>query len=560
MILKTNIRFTNKPNQKAGRKGMVVFFFFLLILFHFSSLGHAGRVSHVRIGTTMDVKKLGIDDRAYGVLMGLFTHRSLTRFSPGGDIIGDLSSSWDSPDSTVWTFELRPGMKWHDGEPVTAEDVVFTYKYLLDKFPVFHRHFNLMQDVRAINPLSVRIYLSRPNSRFMVNVCCIEILPKHIFQDVDDPRSFYGPEATVGCGPFVFESFERKSGILTFGANEAYLPARPNVDRVSLRFFKNMDTLYLALKKGEIDLPYSFPMETDPASLMSLKKTAYISFCSTKNIGVPKAIFFNTGKPPVDDPALRRALALAIDYRKMIDLISGGYGSWPNTGFAPPGTPGFIETGPVVHSPENARKSLAKLGYKTRNGDGILTRDGKPLVLDCMMLNGFVENRRVAELLTRDFKKIGVDFIPKYVDANVFQSMVNREKAYTMILHRTTPWGMMSWAGCGSAYVDERNMGWTSTEDDSLFRIIDRMNKAVYEKTYRAAAADLQRYYAENMVVAPLFWNSLVFPYNNRLTGWKTDCNNGLLNRESWFSLEEARSGAVNEKSKKIKERLAKNP
>ena len=509
----------------------------VLTLFSLPAYGLQGHIDRLDIGTTMEVKNVGIGDRTFGLMMGILSHRSLTRFSADGSIVGDLASSWETHDATSWIFHLRPGTTWHDGKLLTADDVVFTYKYLIEKIPAYIRHFNLLEDIDATDPLTVRIRLKQPNSRFMVNVCGIEILPMHIYRNVDDPRVFFGPRAAIGSGPFVFQSFDANNGLITFSAYAAYKPEKPVVDMVRFHVYKNKDTLNLALKKGIVDLPYSFPMENDASSLMFLKKSGNLSFFSTENMGLPNALFFNTQKSPMDNPEMRRALSMAIDYQKMIDLISGGYGHWPNTGIVPPGMHAYFKTEPFLYSPEKAEEKLKDLGYEDNDGDGILDKGGIPLSIDCMIMNESTENRRAAELLKRDFDMVGVNFIPRYVDANVFQTMVNREKNYTMILHRTTSWGMMSWAGCGTAYIDERNMGWTSTVDGVLYRMIDRLNGAVSEEDYVRSASDLQKYYSENIFIIPLFWNTLVFPYNNRLSGWKTDCFNGILNLDSWFSL-----------------------
>jgi len=526
-------------NMKSAQNYSISFFIFLYFMV-FPVVGSAARVACINIGTTMKLNNLAIDDRTCGIMMGLFTHRALTRFSSNGDIIGDLATSWKVSDETVWTFMMANGVKWHDGKPVTAYDAAFTYKYLLEKFPVYRNHFNLLEDVEAIDAQTLQIRLRLPNYRFTVNVCGIEILPKHIFEKVDEPREFFGQKAVLGCGPFIFESFDEKNGILAFTANPLYVSnGMNNVDIVRVHFFKNKDILDLALKKGIIDLPYSFPMANDASSLRFIKNLKNISLHSVPNFGVPKAIFFNTQKPPVENPEMRRALAEAVDYQAMINLIAGEYGYWPNRSFVPVGTPGFVTTEPCVHDIESSMKRLAELGYKDTDGDGILEKNNRPLVLDCVVHSESVENRRVVELLKRDFKKIGVEFVPVYVDATVFQSKVNRERSYALLLHGTTSWGMMSWAGFGTAYIDERNMGWTNSNDEELLRIIDLMNNAASEETYFAYAAELQQLYAKNIYALPLFWNSIVIPYNNRLAGWKSEVSNGILNRETWGSLYE---------------------
>ncbi len=178
-------------NTNSAQKYVISFFIMLYCLL-FPAVGSADRVDCVNIGTTMELKNIAIDDRTCGVMMRLFTHRSLTCFSSDGDIIGDLATTWKVSDETVWTFTMENGVRWHDGKPVTAYDAAFTYKYLLNKFPVYSNHFNLLEDVEALNSQTLQIRLRQPNYRFTVNVCGIEILPKHIFEEKDNPASFSG--------------------------------------------------------------------------------------------------------------------------------------------------------------------------------------------------------------------------------------------------------------------------------------------------------------------------------------------------------------------------------
>jgi len=335
-------------------------------------------VARVEIGTTMQVRNVGIENRSFAIWRGLLTHRSLTRFSEYGSMVGDLGSSWDSPDGKVWTCRIRRDVKRHDGKEVTAQDVAFTSTYLREKFPVYARHFNLLEDVQAVDEGTVTVRLVGPNSQFPVNVSGIGVLPKHIFENVADPGAYFEPGAALGCGPFIFQSLDSRNGILTIVANPGHAPRRPAVDSVRIRTFKNAGTLYLALKKGEIDLPFNFPMANDVPFIHSLKGASHISPATIGNLGVPRALFFNTCKPPADNPAFCRALSLAVDYQAMMDLFSGGYGSWPKLGFVPDGCPGFAETAPLVHSPRDAASILDGLGFVDEDGDGLREYGGRP--------------------------------------------------------------------------------------------------------------------------------------------------------------------------------------
>lgn len=198
-------------NMNSAEKYFISFFILLYCLL-FPGDGSAARVACVNIGTTMELKNIAIEDRTCGIMMGLFTHRSLTRFSSDGEIIGDLAATWKVSDGTVWTFTIENGVRWHDGKPVTAYDAAFTYKYLVDKFPVYKNHFNLLEDAEAPDAQTLRIRLRQPNYRFAVNVCGIEILPKHIFEKVDEPREFSEKWQLRAAVPLSLTRLMKKTG------------------------------------------------------------------------------------------------------------------------------------------------------------------------------------------------------------------------------------------------------------------------------------------------------------------------------------------------------------
>ncbi len=491
------------------------------------------------VGTTMDVRGVDLEDYYFGTIKHLVSHKGLVRITENGDIEADLAEHIESENGRIWTFRLKPGYRWHDGEAVTALDAAFSIDYLVRKLPVYKSHFSMIERTEIIDERTLRLYLTKPHPRFLVNLLVLRLIPKHIFAEVTDPGNFSDKRAAIGCGPYVFHSLDPAAGILEFRAFSGYPRGEPAVKHIVFRMFKNPDTLYLALRKGEIDLPYFYAAGTSPAHLPSLLRNPNLHVVTIPNTGVPNALFLNTHKPPLDSLPFRKAISRSIRYEEIARLLGGGYGSVANAGFVPRGSPEFIETDPLVYDPSHAKKILDQLGYIDRDGDGIRENNGRPLELELLLRLDISGNARLAELLKEYFRNVGISLRLRPADMAMFRIISDQDRSHTMLLSRTTPWGMMMWAGCGSGYLDFRNIGWSLCDRNDFLDIVNRMNDARNDADYRKAAADFQRHLATEIPVLALYWEHLAQPLPKRYTGWKINPMYGVLWEETWFHLQE---------------------
>lgn len=494
-------------------------------------------VKRLVVGTTMTIGSINIDDYYYGILRAILTHRALVQLDEEGAIVEDMAEFWKTDDARRWVFSLRPGLRWHDGKPVTAADVTFSMKYLLEKIPVYGWHFKLVSSIETLDDNRVAINLSEPNPRFLVNLLVLRIIPRHIFKDVSHPKKFIEPEATIGSGPYVFKGYDNEAGVIRFEPFERYYKGTPNVGEVVIRLFKNADTLNLAFRKGEVDLPYFYASGTDPVRARALQRDPNVKVFLLNNPGIPQMLFFNLKKPVVSNVDFRRALSYAVNYKEILNLFGGGYGSVPNLGVIPEGSLGYTETPPFSYNPQKARESLEKLGFVDQDGDGIREKNGEPLALELVIRTDTESTFRLGERLRTYLAAVGIDLVLKPVDNTLFRQISDKERSHTMLLSRTTPWGMMMWAGSGTGYLDARNIGWSVLDDPDFFNIVDQMNEALDTDTYLKAVADLQLYYSRTVPVIPLFWNKLIQPYNSNLKGWVKNPMYGVLWEDTWFEL-----------------------
>jgi peptide/nickel transport system substrate-binding protein len=498
-------------------------------------------IKRLVVGTTMTVKSIDITDYYFGVLQAMLTHLSLVNLNEKGKFYGVLAKSWKTGDGKTWTFSLRKNIHWHDDRLVRAKDVAFTIKYLREKDPVYKSHLSLVETVETPDDHTVVIHLSRPNPRFLVSLLVLRIIPSHRFESIGNPKNLTGRGAAVGCGPYVFDTFDPASGTFSFKAFPKYYRGRPRIRQILFRSYRNPDVMYMALRKREIDIPYLYAAGIPAFHVPPLLKDPNIRIQLIDDPGVPNALFFNTQKPPVDQAKFRQALSLAINYNEVIRLFAAGYGSIPNGGFVPRGVPEFVETETMKYNPEQAVKILKSLGYVNTKHDGFLRKNGKVAELELVVRKDVAGTLRLTELLKEYFQKIGVKLTLRPLDLATFSIICNRERSHTALLSRATPWGMMMWAGCGTGYLDRRNIGWSNCADKRFVLIVDKMSGTLDRGQYLRAAAEFQKYNSQMLFAIPLYWDKLIQPFQRRFEGWKVSPMYGFLWEETWFNLRESK-------------------
>ena len=171
-------------------------------------------------------------------------------------VIPWLAESWEHPDPYTWVFHLRRGVHWQNGAPLTARDVVFTFKYLA-------RHHwawknidpGLIKNVYAEDNYTVVVKLSRPYAFFLEDYAStVFILPEHVWSHIDNPQTYHGKDAFIGSGPYILESYRPQQGYV-FRANPGFWGGKPTYQtlKVVAAGFNNPRQAALALVNGKVD-------------------------------------------------------------------------------------------------------------------------------------------------------------------------------------------------------------------------------------------------------------------------------------------------------------------
>lgn len=310
-----------------------------------------------------------------------------------------------SGDNLTHTFRLRDGVRWSDGTALTVDDVVFTFGYYagLETLPppVIGQPPRGIASVSASGPNTVAITLEAPDVTFAEQVAgTIPILPKHIWEGIDDPAAEQGASILVGSGPYRLASgVEGDGSPLLYEANDDYFLGTPFVERIE---FTPVDDQFSALLAGAVDSAIGQGLRDDVLARFDGDEFEII----TSRGGSTTGLYWNLDKGgTLADVRFRRACAMAIDREDLVDRLADGNGLPGNPGFLGVENPFFIDVQQYGHDIEAANALLDDAGYQ-RTGGGRQGPDGAPLRFQLLVSSG---DTALGELVSAALSQIAVE-------------------------------------------------------------------------------------------------------------------------------------------------------
>jgi peptide/nickel transport system substrate-binding protein len=338
-------------------------------------------------------------------------YNGLVTYDKDTNIVPDLAESWTlSPNCLDLTLKLRDGVRWHDGHPFTADDVVFTYKLMVHpKTPSPYKDdFDAVASVEAVDARTVHVRYREPFAQALIS-WGQTMLPKHLLERYmlegklrESPQNFSAP---VGTGPFRFREIRSGEKIVVV-ANPDYYAGPPYISRVVYRIIPSQATIFLELKAKGID-------SASLSALQYKRQTDYPAFRKAYNkfryaANVYTYLGLNHKDPRFADKRVRQAFAYAINKRDLIDGVRLGLAT-EATG---PYKPGTWVYNPNVrrypYDPARARALLAEAGWTKTNADGLLVKDGHPFTFELLTSQGSDEARKITEVIQAQLREVGV--------------------------------------------------------------------------------------------------------------------------------------------------------
>ena len=425
-----------------------------------------------------------------------------------------LATDWTvTPDGKTWTFTIRSGVKWHDGQPLTAGDVAFTYNYIIENdLSNFTTATEGITSAVAVDDTTVTFECAKPKANMLT--VWVPILPEHIWSKVsgkDAANKYPNDPPFVGSGPFQCVEWKKNSHVKLV-ANEDYWRGKPSIEELYFDYYTNADTMVQDLKAGTIDGATGL---LDAQYRQLLNEPAIQA--RTINTNGFDEIAFNCyagpsrGHPALKDWKFRQALNWAIDKEKIASVSYGGhaapattvitadYYSDPDWHWEPPADVAY------GFDLAMAGQKLDEAGYKDTDGDGVRDYQGKPITLRLWSRSESTISQSVGKLVAGTLKDVGLNVTLQTMDDGALTDQIYATKDgelnpdYDLFL-----WGWYSdldpspilsyfttdqingWSDCG----------WSNAEYDKLYEeqavtvdpaqrktIIDGMQEIIYRES-----------------------------------------------------------------------------
>jgi len=344
-----------------------------------------------------------------------FVFNGLLKYDKDLILVGDLAESWEvkeGPRPEI-TFTLRPGVRWHDGRPFTAEDVRFTYQTIMDEKTntVRRSDYELVDRLEVLDARHLRVIYREPFSPGLSS-WTMGIIPRHLLAGADINTTPFN-RRPVGTGPFKFGEWVSDEKI-TLTANPDYFEGRPHLDRIIYRIIPETSLSEIELLTGGIDLFNAYPHQ-----YQRLSRDPRLTLYRYPSLGYTY-IGYNQKSSLFQDRRVRQALTMAINREEMITFILFGLGQQATGPF--PGHLWFADpkVAPWPFDPDRARRYLKEAGWEDRDGDGILDKDGKPFRFTLITNSGNEVRKDVGVLIQRYWRDLGIDVKLEMYEWSVF--------------------------------------------------------------------------------------------------------------------------------------------
>ncbi len=494
-----------------------------------------------------------------GVLAEAYTVYGLMYDTPieitaEGEYVGELAETWEvSDDGLTWTMSIRDDATFHDGEPVTAEDVAFSiqlYKDIED-FPFLPSYAASFETIEATDESTVVLTTAEPLGTFEANMVFMYVLPSHIWADIEDPVAFENEEM-IGSGAFQLADYSQGE-FVELESYDDYWGTAANVDGVIFQTIENPDARVTALTTGDVDAINEFPATA--VSQLQNAENVNVHIADIAAGGAFRDVFFNlvseencppddgvcSGHPALKDIEVRHALAMAVDKQQIIDVATLGTSS-PGLSLVPPGLGDFFasDVEDWAFDPAAANALLDDAGYEDSDGDGV--RECLP-DQDCDTLSfrfNYADDidtaPREAELLQGMWEEIGVQIEIQGLDPDTLTSVCCPTFDYDIMLWG---WGsdpdpafLLGVALCEEIPTGFSETGYCNPEYDELYA-----SQAV--ETDPAARTEMihemQRILVEDLPY-------LIPYYQVSIQAWRTDTFTGWLDADPTLGLEDVSS------------------
>jgi peptide/nickel transport system substrate-binding protein len=355
-------------------------------------------------------------------------------------LIYDLAEKYQFQEKPVFTFHLRKDVKWHDGEPFTGKDVIFSFNTVMNPKIEAAPQRSYLQDCESCtlvngDPYIVQYTWRKPYFLSFNFSAALDIMPEHYFKFTNPDEFNKGPknQTLVGNGAYRLERWDRKEQIV-FVRNDNYYGTKPHFKKVVYRFVQDRTVGMKMLEAGDLDLqPLTKAQTKDKLEDPKFKEKFNLEISTANNY---RYIGWNCRQPRFSTEKTRRALSMLVDRERIVNDIYRGFA----LSLKGPVHPEDANYSPEIEklSPsydlEGAKKLLAEDGWKDTDGDGVIEKNGEAFKFALLYPAGSPEYESIANLIKNTFAQAGIVVTPANMEWSVFLQKIERLQFDAMML------------------------------------------------------------------------------------------------------------------------------
>ncbi len=453
-----------------------------------------------------------------------------------------LATAVRQVDPSTWEVDLRQGVSWHDGQPFTVDDVVFTFDYMT-KAPTgrWTHHVTTIPNISAVTPIdtdTVRFACGFPCPELgTVTLADLPIIPKHVWSAVPPDTAKAVKSLPVGTGPYRLVDHNPTSGY-RFEANPTYFAGAPRVRELVMPVIEDPSATFTALRSGEID---ATARPLSPELIDQFSDSNQVDVIKTAPLQFPE-LRMNFERSPFEQPMLRRAISRALDRDQLLETVFLGQGRPADKGYPHPDAPFANPSLSTPYAPDEARRLLDQAGFLDRDGDGVREGPDGPLRFQLFVTASLPIDVRAAELVSEDLREVGIETQVTGTDAATVANLFTTRE-FDLAISTITAHGVAD----PDQFVMSHLSGylWRAPkipypEFDALY---DKWEAATTNADRNAVLQDMQALFNRQPTSIPLYYPDEYWAYRTgSYRGWVESPGFGIVHKWSLLPPDVARS------------------
>lgn len=444
------------------------------------------------------------------------------------------AESWSMEEGgRLMRFTLRKGILWEDGQELTAEDVAFTYKLVIDPATgsPYAEDFLRIKELRVLDRYTFEARYEQFFAR-AVSSWMSPILPKHILEGQNIRETPFARKP-VGAGPYRLKSWEPGSRI-TLTASPTYFDGKPHISEVVYRIIPDSATMFMETRAGRLDVMDLSPLQYLRQTSGPLWEEQFHKYRYLASVYV--FLGFNLEHPFFKDVRVRRAISMAINRDEIVKGVLLGQGV-PAFGPFKPGSWAYHPTlKPVAQNVAAARALLAEAGFRDTGGDGVLTKDGRPLAFTILTNQGNEQRILTATVIQSQLRTVGIDVRIRTVEWAAFiREFVNKGRFDAVILGWTITQDPDIFQVWHSSQAHDGGLNFTHYKNPELDRLLEEARSTPDQAVRTRLYARVQEILADDQPYCFLFVPYALPVVQRRFMGIKPALAGIMYNFDKWW-------------------------